>query len=123
QYSFKTAPFVPQPDNARDFWNTGVTTTTNASFSKSAAGSNIRISYTNQNTQGIIPNSNSIRHTLFMTGSVDLNSHFSVGVNSTYSTQRIRGEFNDGYANQSSGSFTQWFHRDLDMNILKELKD
>jgi TonB-linked SusC/RagA family outer membrane protein len=123
QYSFKTAPFVAQPDNARDFWNTGVTTTTNASFSKSGPGSNIRISYTNQNTQGIIPSSNSIRHTLFMTGSVDLNSHFSAGVNSTYSTQRIRGEFNDGYANQSSGSFTQWFHRDLDMGILKELKD
>ena len=25
QYSFKTAPLVAQPDNARDFWNTGVT--------------------------------------------------------------------------------------------------
>jgi len=123
KYSFKTAPLVAQPDNVRDFFNTGITTTTNAAFSKNTAGSNIRISYTNQNTQGIIPNSNSIRHTLFMTGSMDLNQHFSVGVNSTYTTQRIRGEFNDGYANQSSGSFTQWFHRNLDMNIMKELKD
>lgn len=123
QYSFKTAPLVGQPDNAKDFWNTGVTTTTNAAFSKSGPGSNIRISYTNQNIQGIIPSSNSIRHTLFMTGSVDLNNHFSAGVNSTYSTQRIRGEFSDAYANQSSGSFTQWFHRNLDMKIMKELKD
>lgn len=123
QYSFKTAPLVGQPDNAKDFFNTGLTTTTNAAFSKSGPGSNVRISYTNQNIQGIIPNSNSIRHTLFMTGSVDLNNHFSAGVNSTYSTQRIRGEFDDAYANNSSGSFTQWFHRNLDMKIMKELKD
>jgi TonB-linked SusC/RagA family outer membrane protein len=123
QYSFKPAPLVGQPDNNRDFWNTGVTTTTNASFAKSGPGSNIRISYTNQNIQGIIPNSNSIRHTLFMTGSVDLNSHFTAGVNTTYSTQRIRGEFEDGYANNSAGSFTQWFHRNLDMKIMKELRN
>ena len=123
QYSFKGAPLVGQPDNAKDFWNTGLTTTTNAAFSKSGPGSNVRISYTNQNIQGIIPNSNSIRHTLFMTGSMDLNNHFSAGVNATYSTQRIRGEFSDGYANNSSGSFTQWFHRNLDMKIMKELKD
>ena len=122
QYSFKTAPLLPKPSNARDFWNTGLTTTTNAAFSKSGPGSNIRISYTNQDIQGIIPNSSSIRHTLFMTGSADLNTHFSVGVNSTYSTQRIRGEFSDAYANNSSGSFMQWFHRDLDMDIMKELR-
>jgi TonB-linked SusC/RagA family outer membrane protein len=123
KYSFKTAPLVGQPNNAKDFWNTGVTTTTNAAFSKNGPGYNMRISYTNQNIQGIIPSSNSIRHTLFITGSMDLNSHFSAGINSTYSTNRIRGEFSDGYANNSSGSFTQWFHRNLDMNIMKELKD
>lgn len=121
--SFKTAPLLPHPSNARDFWSTGLTTTTNAAFSKSGPGSNIRISYTNQNIQGIIPNSSSIRHTLFMTGSADLNTHFSVGVNSTYSTQRIRGEFSDAYANNSSGSFMQWFHRDLDMDLMKEYRN
>lgn len=33
------------------------------------------------------------------------------------------GEFDDGYANNSSGNFNQWMHRDLDMGILRELKD
>ncbi len=121
-YSFKTASLSPQPDNARDFWNTGVTTTTNAAFSKSGSGYNMRVSYTNQNITGIIPNSSSIRHNLFTTASMDLNNHFTAGVNATYSTQRIRGEFSDAYANNSSGSFTQWFHRDLDMGIMKELR-
>src|SRR6202521_2261235 len=35
KYSSQTAKFVPQPNNARDFYETGVTTTTNVSFSKS----------------------------------------------------------------------------------------
>ncbi len=123
KYSLKTAPLVAQPNNARDFFNKGLTTTTNASFTKSGPGSNIRVSYTNQSIKGMIPSSSSIRHTLFTTASFDLNDHFSAGVNSTYTTQRIRGEFSDGYANNSSGSFTQWFHRNLDMGIMKELKD
>lgn len=123
KYSLKTAPLVAQPNNARDFFNKGLTTTTNASFTKSGPGSNIRVSYTNQNITGIIPSSSSIRHTLFTTASFDLNDHFSTGVNSTYTSQRIRGEFDDGYANNSSGSFTQWFHRNLDMGIMKELQD
>jgi len=121
QYSFKTAPLVAQPDNARDFWNTGVTTTTNASFSKSGPGYSTRISLTNQYIKGLLPSTNSKRNNIFFSGSVDLNEHFTMGVNATYSSTTVRGEFVDGYANQSSGSFNQWFHRHNDMNILREL--
>jgi len=121
QYSFKTAPLVAQPDNARDFWNTGVTSTTNASFSKSGAGYSTRVSYTNQYIKGLLPSTNSKRNNLFFSGSADLSEHFTVGVNGTYSTTTIRGEFVDGYANQSSGSFNQWFHRHNDMKIMREL--
>ena len=121
QYSFKTAPLVAQPDNARDFWETGVTSTTNASFSKNGPGYSTRISYTNQSIKGLLPSTNSKRNNIFFSGSVDLNEHFTMGVNGTYSTTTIRGEFVDGYANQSSGSFNQWFHRHNDMNIMREL--
>ena len=49
--------------------------------------------------------------------------HFVFGANINYVTQNLEGEFNDAYSNQSTGSFNQWFHRDLDMGIVKELKD
>ncbi|HTM99444.1 MAG TPA: hypothetical protein VL088_11895, partial [Pedobacter sp.] len=35
----------------------------------------------------------------------------------------LNGNIEDGYSNLGTGSFNQWFHRDLDMNIVKELKD
>jgi outer membrane receptor protein involved in Fe transport len=121
QYSFKTAPLVAQPDNARDFWETGVTSTTNAAFSKNGPGYSTRISFTNQYVKGLLPSTNSKRNNIFFSGTIDLNEHFTMGVNGTYSTTSIRGEFVDGYANQSSGSFNQWFHRHNDMKIMREL--
>ena len=120
--SGKTASFTPQPNNAKDFWNTGVTSNTNVSFSQSnGAGQSLRVSYTNQNIKGMLPNSKSQRHTLNTNFSMDLGSIFTIGANLTYTNQLISGDFNDGYSNKSSGNFSQWFHRDLDINILKEL--
>jgi TonB-linked SusC/RagA family outer membrane protein len=118
--SGKTAKLVPQPDNARDFYNTGVTSTTNVSFAKSTQGTSFRLSYTNNYIKGMLPNSSSNRNTLFATLGMDLNNHFTVAANLTYTNNVIKGEFNDAYANQSSGSFSSWFHRDLDMAKLKE---
>ena len=121
-YSGTTAKWVPQPNNARDFWNTGLTSTTNVSFSKSGQGYSARVSYTNNMINGMIPKSNAERHTLFATTNLDLNEHFSAGADITFVDNKIFGEFVDAYANQSSGSFNSWFHRDLDMGKLKELK-
>jgi TonB-linked SusC/RagA family outer membrane protein len=121
--SFATASLLPQPSNNRDFWRTGMTTNNNVSFSKGAQGYNFRASYTNQYATGIIPNSNSDRHNLFLTGSADLNNHFTIATNMTFSSLELRGDFADGYANNAGANFNQWFHRDLDMNILNELKD
>ncbi len=120
--SGKTANFTAQPNNARDFWNTGITSNTNVSFSQSnGAGSSMRISYTNQSIKGMLPNSKSLRHSLFGTFTMDLGQYITVGANINYTNQLIKGDFNDGYSNFSSGNFSQWFHRDLDINILKEL--
>jgi TonB-linked SusC/RagA family outer membrane protein len=118
--SGKTASWSPQPDNARDFYGTGVTSNTNVAFAKSTQGSSVRISYTNQSIKGMLPNSSSYRNTLFATLTFDLSSHFTVSTNLTYTNNVIHGEFNDAYSNQSSGSFSSWFHRDLDMNKLKD---
>jgi len=118
-----TAKWLPQPNNARDFYNTGVTSNTNVSFSKSGQGSSIKIAYTNNSIRGLLPNSSSIRNTVFTTISENLGDHFTAGINLTYTNNVIKGEFDDGYANQSSGSFDSWFHRDLDMNKLREYKD
>jgi len=120
--SFKTAKLVPQANNSKDFYNTGVTKTTNVSFSKATDNTNIRVSYTNLDVKGLIPNSYLKRHTLNTNFTVNLTSKLTLGASINYINQRRNADGDDGYANQSSGSFNQWFHRDLDINILKELR-
>lgn len=118
-----TTKLVPQPDNARDFYRTGVTNVTNVSFSKGGQGYNARISYTNNSIRGMIPNSSSKRNTLFTSASLDLGNHFVLATNVTFTNQRINGEFTDAYSNQSTGSFNSWFHRNLDMDKLRQYRD
>ncbi|MET0463316.1 MAG: SusC/RagA family TonB-linked outer membrane protein [Chitinophagaceae bacterium] len=122
QYSFKTQPLVAQPNNTRDFYNTGITTTNNINFSKAGDNFSTRISYTNLDIQGLIPNSYLRRNTFAGNFSIDLGTHFTMSTNLNYVTQNQQAENSDGYGNNSTGSFNSWFHRDLDMNILRELK-
>lgn len=122
QYSYKTTSLVPQKDNVRDFYNTGITTTNNINFSKAGDNYSTRISYTNLDIQGLIPNTYLRRNTFAANFSVDLGTHLTIATNLNYVTQNQQAENNDGYSNMSSGSFNQWFHRDLDTKILKELK-
>ena len=120
--SFKTASLTPQPNNAKDFYNTGVTTTNNINFSKAGDAYNLRASYTNLDIKGLIPNSVLQRHTFNANFSVDLGSKLTLGTSLNYIQQFRNAENNDQYSNQSTGSFNQWFHRDLDINKLRELR-
>ena len=121
--SFKTAKLTAQPSNARDFWNTGITSTNNIAFGKAGNGYNFRASYTNQYIKGILPGSSSTRNTMSINGSYDLSSHWTIATNLNFSGNVIKGQFVDGYANQSSGSFNQWYHRDLDMNLMRKYQN
>src|SRR6185503_5376981 len=54
--SFQTAKLLPQKDNARDFWETGINTFTNISFAKAGQCFTTRISYTKNSVTGMLPN-------------------------------------------------------------------
>lgn len=120
--SFKTASLTPQPSNAKDLYNTGVTTTNNLNFSKGGDGYSVRASYTNLDIKGLIPNSFLKRHTFNANFNIDLGSRFVFNTNITSITQKSNAENNDAYSNQSTGSINQWFHRDLDFQKMKEYR-
>lgn len=122
EYSFKTAKLTPQPTNVRDFWETGVTKTNNVSFSKATDNLNMRVSYTNLDIKGITPTEYLKRHTLNANVTADLSSRLTLGVNFNYIAENRNTESDDGYSNQTTGSFGSWFHRDLDMGKMRELR-
>jgi hypothetical protein len=63
------------------------------------------------------------RHTFNTNFSLDITSKLTFAASVNYIAQKRNSENNDGYSNQSSGSFNQWFHRDVDMAKMKELRN
>jgi len=123
QYTGKTAQLTPQKDNARDFFNTGYTWNNTVAFSKVSEGFNIRATFGNVKVNGLLPNSTLNKTTFGLKTSYDITKRLTLGANVNFNTTLTNGEFDDGYSNQSTGSFNQWFHRDLDMNLMRSLKD
>ncbi|MFZ9695512.1 MAG: SusC/RagA family TonB-linked outer membrane protein [Chitinophagaceae bacterium] len=123
RYSGTTAKLLPQPNNARDFYNKGVMLNNSVSISKATDNANIRMSFGNIDQKGLIPQSSLKKNTFNLNSSIDITSKLTASINFNYITQIVKGEFDDGYSNQTTGSFNQWFHRNLDMGIIRELKD
>lgn len=122
EYSYKTATLDPQPSNLKDFYNTGITTTNNVNFSKAGDGFNFRVSYSNLDIKGLIPNTFLKRNTLNTNFTVDLGKKLELSSSINYIHQDRQAENDDQYSNPSTGSFNQWFHRDLDNAKLRELR-
>ncbi|WP_419701175.1 SusC/RagA family TonB-linked outer membrane protein [Mucilaginibacter sp. NFX135] len=116
----KLKPFVAQPNNVRDFYNTGVTYNTNAAFSKAADNYNFRVSYTNIDRTGITPNSNQKRNNVGLNGELKLTKKLTVSANFNFSQINSNNIPQEGYGTQTAGSFSQWFHRDLEIDQLKK---
>ena len=124
KYSYKTAKLTPHPDNARDFYNTGLTSNNTVSINGANDKTAFRMSYGNIFSKGIIPYSQLSKNTLTLSLQHNVTDRLLVSANINYSEQLLRGQINsDGYANETSGNFNQWFHRDLDFNIMKELEN
>ncbi|ASU32540.1 SusC/RagA family TonB-linked outer membrane protein [Mucilaginibacter xinganensis] len=122
KYTGKTASWTAQPNNAIDFYQTAPLLDNSITFNKAGDDYSVKLSYGNVYQKGIIPNQDLKRNTLNLNYNYDLNKHLSLSANINYVNQKQTGTVQDGYANQTSGSFTQWFHRDLDMGIMKELR-
>ncbi len=122
KYTGKTTALVGSPDNIRKYYDTGVTAFTNVNLSTAKEGYNLRVSLTNQNIKGMIPTSGQDKYTLATAGNFDLGKKFTLGMNLNYVTSKTTGEIVDEYANQSTGSFNSWFHRNIDMDIMRELR-
>lgn len=123
EYAFKTTKLTAQPTNIRDFWETGVTKTNNISFAKATDNLSFRASYTNLDIKGITPTEYLKRHTFNANFTADLSTRWTLAANVNYIAENRNTESDDGYSNQTTGSFGSWFHRNIDMGKMKELRN
>lgn len=122
-YFGETRPYVAQPNNIKDFYETGVTAKNTISLRGGGENYNINISYTNLNQKGVTPFTDYTKHYVMANTEFDATEKLKFSTNIRYTTSEINGDFNDGYGNQTSGSFNSWFSRGVEVDKLRELKD
>ena len=122
-YYGKTAKWEAQPNNIKNYFETATTLKNSFEISGGTESFRARLGYVNLNQSGLLPNSGLKKNTISAKFDVDLSDKFNIGTNIIYTSQYVNGDFNDGYSNATTGSFNAWFARDLDMGIMKELKN
>lgn len=122
-YYGQTAAYEAQPDNIKDFYNTGTTLKNTITLSGGSERFRGRLAFTDLKQQGIIPYSDLKKQFVSTSFDYDVTPKLNLAVNLNYTNTKVLGDFNDGYGNQTSGSFNSWFARNVDINKLKELKD
>ena len=113
-------PFVSNPNNLKDFYNTGVTTINNLAVSNSFSTGNYRLSFTDLRSESIIPGVNLDRQTVTAklhfrpSGKTQINSSISY-VNSSSDNRP-----SNGYGSENVNySLVAWGPRSLNINSLR----
>lgn len=105
-------PWIAHPDNVNQFFRTGRTLTNNVSIVGGSDKGDFRLSYTNLDQTGILPNTDYKRRTVSLNAGWNLTDKLSVRATGNY--------VNDGSDNRTNwGLYFVWFGRQVDMNSLK----
>jgi TonB-linked SusC/RagA family outer membrane protein len=117
----KLRPFSPNPDNIKDFYDTGITNNTQISYSKGGEDYSIRATLANIDRTSVSPNSD--RNTTQATINADLNitDKIRAYANVNYQDRRTKNFPDEGYTNLGS-NFNQWWQRQLDMDRLRDYR-
>ncbi len=104
-------PWVAHPDNVNDFYETGRTLSNNVSVTGGNENGDFRLSYTDLNQKGILPNTDYKRRTISINAGWNLTKKLNIRATGNY--------VNDGSDNRSNwGLYFIWFGRQVDMNDL-----
>ncbi|MFC3563019.1 SusC/RagA family TonB-linked outer membrane protein [Pedobacter jamesrossensis] len=117
-------PFVANPDNVRDFFQTGYSLSNGIAIADASEKFDYRLSYNNLQQGGIIPNSGQDKNTFSLNTTLRVTPKLSVTANANYS--KLNSDNLPGTGGSRSTStmlqFT-WFGRQVDINQLKNYRD
>ncbi|MGA1543256.1 MAG: SusC/RagA family TonB-linked outer membrane protein [Saprospiraceae bacterium] len=115
-------PFTPAEDNIRDFFRTGVTAINNIAITNATETGDSRLSFTNLNRRGIVPNTNLNRNTFTASiGKELLDGKLTTRMNAMYVNSSSDNVPNAGYDESSSVMYGWlWYPRQVEINDLKD---
>ena len=108
----QATPWIAHPDNVNQFYQTGRTLTNNVSVTGGNEKGDFRLSFTELNQTGILPNTDYKRRTIALNAGWNLTDKLSIRATGNY--------VKDGSDNRTNwGLYFIWFGRQVDMEQLK----
>jgi TonB-dependent SusC/RagA subfamily outer membrane receptor len=112
-------PWVAHPDNIKGFFQTGRTAIANVAAQGSNDRANFRLSLTDQDVQGIVPNNTFQRVTGTLNAGASVTSKLNATGNITYSKNSGQNRPGTGYDEANPMMGFVWFGRQVDVASLK----
>lgn len=113
-------PLIAHPDNVRDFFETGVTYSNNIALSANNEQGDMRLSYTNLYSTGVLPNVDLRRNTISLSAGYKFTDKFSAKANVSYINSASTNRPGMGYGPENPMYTFTWFGRQVDTNSLKD---
>ena len=117
-------PFTPNPDNVKNFYETGIVYNNSVAMYGGNEKTNFRLSYTNYQGTGTVPNNELKKNTVALNASSNLTDKLTVSSRINYTDFAQTGIPITGYSadlgnTNNSTSFNEWFQRQLNMDQLR----
>ncbi len=121
----QAVPFVANPDNVRDFFNTGITYDNSISVARSDDKSDFRLGINNQKQNGTVPNSEVNKTNFTINTNYQISKSVKVGVTGNYIVTDAPALPGGPSGGRAAGVMLQflWFGRQVDINQLRNNRD
>ncbi|MDM1327976.1 SusC/RagA family TonB-linked outer membrane protein [Myroides odoratimimus] len=119
----KEIPWEKSKNDVKSFFDTGVTHNQSFAIGRSFKDSNVRMSFSNNVTEGVVPNSKLQRNNLSISASTQLTDKLKAETNFNYVYTKGFNRPEVGYGDNSvAQKFFQWGQRQLDFKKLQDYK-
>jgi TonB-linked SusC/RagA family outer membrane protein len=116
-------PLTAQPDNVKQFLQTGASYNNTVAVTSGGDAYNFRIGYTNQSRTATQQNAKRSNNLVNFNGSLDISKRLTVTTDFQFSKEDRVGQPYETYRNDGLNvvqGFNQWFQRQLDMKYMEE---
>ena len=116
-------PWISHPDNVKDFFDTGLTVSSNLSITAGSETSSMRLSLGHTDQTGMIPFTDLKTHNISFTGKMDMGKHFHSGVSVNYTNEKSDNLPITGYSNENPVQQMVWSGRQVDFQALRDWRN
>lgn len=114
-------PFTAQPDNIKNFFETGVTYTQNIAVTGSNEHGDVRVSYTYLDQKGMIPNTDLKRHSFSLSSGYNLTKKLKIQTSANYVKNLSNNRPNLSYGTENIMYLINcWMGRQIDLNSMRD---